>query len=119
MSSRRLRSLGIVAMAVAMFFALTVPSLGDTYLVKATNNDTFMPKTRHLVKGDKVKWKNVSNDDHNVTGYRGWDYRHGLAEGTAFTKQFNNRGTFKYRCTFHSDLNNGVCEGMCGKVLVH
>ena len=119
MSSRRLRALGIVAMAVAMFLALTVPSLGDTYVTKATDNETFKPKTQHIVKGDKVKWKNVSNRDHNVRGYGGWDYRHGLREGTAFTKQFNKRGTFKYRCSLHSDLSGGVCSGMCGKVLVH
>lgn len=119
MSSRRLRGLGIVALAVAMFFALTVPSLGDTYVQKATNNDTWDPKTRHLVKGDKVRFKNVSNDDHNVRGYGGWDFRHTLPEGTAFRKQFNNLGTFKFRCNIHSELNGGVCEGMCGKVLVH
>ncbi len=118
MSSRRLRALGIVAMAAAMFLALTVPSLGDTYLIRA-RSDSWRPSERHIFKGDKVRWKNVSNRDHNVRGYRGWDFRHGLKEGTAFTKQFNNAGTFYFRCSIHSDLDNGVCSGMCGFVRVH
>ena len=27
-------------------------------------------------------------------------------------------GTFLFRCTIHSTIVNGVCQGMCGKIIV-
>ncbi len=118
MSSRWIRGLGIGLLAIVMLLALAVPTLGDTYVTRA-RADSWDPRTQHLARGDRVKFRNVSSRDHNVTGYDGWDYRHALPEGESFRKRFRRRGTFKFLCTIHGDLNGGVCEGMCGKVLVH
>ena len=105
------------------------PASAETYRVRAAVNDNppplykWAPKESHIVKGDKIKWKNPATSavNHNVKSYgNNWDYgKKTLSPGEAVTRQFNKTGTFKFRCTLHSDLNSGKCSGMCGKVLVH
>jgi len=34
------------------------------------------------------------------------------------TRTFNKRGTFRYYCTIHGSVSNGVCDGMCGAIRV-
>ena len=87
--------------------------------VRATNSETWSPKTKSVSRGTKVVWKNPSNDDHNLVSYRGgWSKSASLPEGGKTSFKFNNSGTYKYRCTIHSDLDGSQCSGMCGKVKV-
>jgi len=77
----------------------------------------WSPTTVRITAGGRVKWKAVSGT-HTVTAYGHWTFNHSLAQGTSVTHRFTGTGTFKFRCTIHSSLVNGVCSGMCGKVVV-
>ena len=95
------------------------PTFAASTTVKATGNDTWSPSSKTVSKGTKVVWKNPSDDDHNVVSYKGaWSKSSSLAEGGSTSFAFRKGGTFKYRCTLHSSLNDGKCQGMCGKVVV-
>lgn len=95
-----------------------VPSMAAGKTVRATENDTFSPASTSVAKGTKVTWRNPSGDDHNVTAYGNWSYAASLDEGQSAARKFTKAGTYKYRCTLHSSLTNGKCEGMCGKIVV-
>jgi plastocyanin len=69
-----------------------------------------------------VVWRNPTNKTHTVTAYgRGWSKNVTLSPGERTRHTFRGTGTFKYRCTVegHSDLSDGKCVGMCGKVRAH
>jgi plastocyanin len=109
--------LGACAVAVAMSVS-AVPSLAAGKTIRATEDRTFSPAATTVAKGTKVTWRNASDDDHNVTGYGKWTSSLVLAEGGSAAKTFTKAGTYKYRCTLHSTLSDGKCNGMCGKVVV-
>lgn len=80
--------------------------------------DFFSPATKSVAKGTKVIWRSVC-DDHTVTSYGGnWAKNTVLDQGQSTSKTFAAKGTFRYRCRFHSDLEGSTCSGMCGKVVV-
>ena len=69
-------------------------------------------------KGAKIIWKSTCNS-HTVTSYSSnWSKDTTLAQGQTTSRTFNSRGTFKFRCRFHSSVSNGVCSGMCGRIKV-
>ena len=115
MKFRSLLFLALVAFAALMPLA---PSGAGTVRVKATDNRTFSPATKSVARGTKVVWKNPSGDNHNVSAYSSnWSYSTDISDGPA-SRVFRARGTYKYRCTLHSRLENGRCEGMCGTIKV-
>jgi plastocyanin len=78
----------------------------------------WSPTTVRISTGDTIKWKAVSGT-HTITAYGGnWHFNHDLAQGQVEDRHFTQAGTFKFRCMIHSTLTNGVCSGMCGKVVV-
>ena len=89
----------------------------ETKIVKAISTH-WSPTTVRISAGDKIRWKAVSNS-HTVTAYGGgWRFDLSLASGDVLSHRFAHAGTFKFRCRIHSSLVNGVCSGMCGKVVV-
>ncbi len=81
----------------------------------------YEPRVRRIVRNDRIRFKNPDSQpsSHTVTAYgRNWNYDKTLSAGDAVRKRFRRRGVFKFRCRFHSDLEKGVCDGMCGKVRV-
>jgi hypothetical protein len=48
-----------------------------------------------------------------------WIFNRILPNGSSVTRRFLRRGTFLFRCTIHSRIVNGVCQGMCGRIVVH
>lgn len=106
-------SIGVAAAASGTGHALT----RDTKTVKAISTH-WSPTTVRISAGDRIRWKAVSNS-HTVTAYGGgWHFDGSLASGQVLRHRFAHAGTFKFRCQFHSSLVNGVCSGMCGKVVV-
>ena len=123
MSSKRTgrgrRFVAAFALAGALA-AVPVASQGATFTVKATGDRTWRPASMSVAKGSKVVWKNPSDSSHNVVAYKGsWNKSSSLAPGARTSFTFKKAGTYKYRCTLHSDIDDGVCEGMCGKVRVN
>ncbi len=79
---------------------------------------SWSPTTVRISAGDTIKWKAVSGT-HTVTSYRtNWHFNLSLAQGATVSHRFSHAGTFRFRCMIHSTLTNGVCSGMCGKVVV-
>lgn len=106
-------SIGVAAAASGTGHALT----RDTKTVKAIST-RWSPTTVRISAGDRIRWKAVSNS-HTVTAYGGgWHFDGSLASGQVLRHRFAHAGTFRFRCQFHSSLVNGVCSGMCGKVVV-
>jgi plastocyanin len=109
----------VVAMAGALLFGAAAQA--DTFRVKTTNDNDWNPSFRHINPGDRIVWKNPARFDkvHNVKS-RGnnWNFFETLSPGESTDKRFNNTGTYKYRCTLHSRVNNGRCRGMCGRIHV-
>ena len=107
-----------VAMAGASLLVFAGPSMGASATVKAADR-TFSPGSKSVSKGTKVVWKNADDERHNVTAYKGsWSKNSDLPEGGKTSFTFRKKGTYKYRCTLHSKLDDGECEGMCGSVSV-
>ena len=119
-----------VPMIVTTIAALSLTALpgtapGATFGVSATGdaptNYRWDPDFRHIVKGNRVRWKNPTEATHRVVAYSGpWEKNSSIAPGETTSKLFRRRGKYLYRCTVpgHSTLSNGECTGMCGQVHV-
>jgi plastocyanin len=79
---------------------------------------SWSPAKVTIAKGGVVKWRSV-HLDHNVYSYgSNWSFAKQLDEGSSTKRRFTRRGTYRFRCTLHSTLSNGTCNGMCGSVRV-
>ena len=115
----RRRRVAVIAVALGAVAAMPATSQGGTFTVKATGSKTWNPASLSVSKGSRVVWKNPDDADHTVTAYgRGWSKNVRLDQGESTSFRFRRSRTYKYRCTLHSKLENGRCDGMCGKVRV-
>lgn len=110
----------IPVIALVTVFAMA-PAGNSAVVVKGVSTSSgfrWHPKVTDIASGTKVTWKAVTGT-HTVTAYRGsWSKNTQIAQGQSTSFTFNSSGVYKFRCTFHSTLSNGVCTGMCGKVVV-
>jgi plastocyanin len=117
--ARKVVLLTAAVATAALVGGASAPALGGSATIKATNNKSWSPKTKSVARGTKVVWKNPSGDGHNLVSYGGgWSKSASLPEGGKTSYTFTGGGTYKFRCTIHSDLNGSNCDGMCGKVKV-
>lgn len=122
MSSKWTRRLAVTVAAACAVVGFAAPSLGDTTRIKAVKKDGKYVWNKDFVsinKGDKVVWKNPTNVNHTVTFYEGATKNTTIGEGERTSKKFKTTGAKYYRCTLHSQLNDGECTGMCGHVHVN
>lgn len=119
------RQLVVIALCVAAVAAFQAPAGGDTTRVKAAGspgNFHWQPDFKHIVKGDKVVWKNPTSSPHTVAAYpENWKKNTTIdANGGRTAKTFKRRGSYLYRCTQtgHSSVSGGECTGMCGEIHV-
>jgi plastocyanin len=71
---------------------------------------SYSPKVSEIEIGDKVLWRNRSDEKHTVTSDSGdFDYTFG-AKGAQEERRFQTAGTYTYHCEFH--------DGMTGTVVV-
>jgi plastocyanin len=117
------RKKSIVVLTLAAGLTLGTPGAADavTVGVRGIFNGTryvWSPKVRSIVPGTTIRWRAVDGS-HNVKS-RGanWSYFRSLPIGTSVARTFNRRGTFRYFCTIHGSVTNGVCSGMCGRIVV-
>lgn len=117
---RRAVRAGLSALVLAAVLTGGGVAHADTARVRGLFDGGYVwrPKTRSIVDGDRIRWKAVEGN-HNVQS-RGsnWSYFRNLPQGTSVTRTFNRRGTFRYYCTIHGNVQNGVCSGMCGRIVV-
>jgi plastocyanin len=110
----------IPAIALVTMFAMA-PAANSAVVVKGVSTSSgfrWKPKITDVAKGTKVVWKAVSGS-HTVTAYsKNWSKNTSISQGQSTSFTFNSAGTYKFRCTIHSTLSNGVCSGMCGKIVV-
>lgn len=92
----------------------TIRALGSTY-----SSPHWAPTRVSIEEGWRVKWV-ARQLNHTVVAYGGnWHFRHALPQGASVTRRFADSGTYLFRCSIHSSVVNGVCDGMCGKIVVH
>jgi len=108
---------GLAAGAVAALLLGQAFPASASVLIRAKCN-FFSPKAVSVAKGTKVVWKSACAS-HTVTAYsHNWSKSVTLAQGQTTSRTFKTKGVYRFRCTFHSKLTNGVCSGMCGRVTV-
>jgi plastocyanin len=113
------RRIFVAGLASVLLVSMTGTSFAKTYRVKARGNDTWKKVHTYIGKGDRVVWKNPDSEVHDVTRYAGrWKVSKRLEPGDSFRKRFKKKGTYSYRCTLHSGIVGGKCQGMCGFVHV-
>lgn len=121
MAARRRR--GIVVLAICLATISGTRGIADavTVGVRGVFNGTryvWSPKVRDVARTTTVRWRAV-DASHNVKS-RGanWSYFKSIPSGTSVKRTFNRRGTFRFYCTIHGNVVNGVCSGMCGSIVV-
>ena len=103
----------MAAIAVAAGAAIPSAALGGAS-ASSTRTVTlrefrFHPAALTINRGDRVMWVWRDEVEHNVTFH---SFHSRTQEHGTYTVRFNQRGTFKYRCTIHGE------EGMRGKIVV-
>ena len=71
----------------------------------------FNPSTITVTAGTTIKWINKDPVSHTVTSDDGLFDSGTIASGGTYTHQFDNAGTYPYKCTIH--------QGMTGTVVVN
>jgi len=118
---RRLALLVSVGMLLVVTLA---PPVSSAVVVKGVacsscpRNYKWMPKITTVAKGTKVTWKAVSGFHDVKSTSSNWSKDTTISQGQTTSFTFNSAGTYRFRCTFHSTVSNGTCNGMCGKVVV-
>jgi plastocyanin len=121
MAARRHKGIVVLAISLATISVTAGSADAVTVGVRGIFNGTryvWSPKMRDVARTTTVRWRAVDGS-HNVKS-RGanWSYFRSIPAGTSVSRTFNSRGTFRYYCTIHGDVVNGVCTGMCGSIVV-
>jgi plastocyanin len=118
MAKRRFRRTVQALVAGCLLLGTAGTVVADTAKVRARGNDTWKKVHTYIEKGDRVKWTNPDSEQHDVTFYRGSTFSTQLPPGDTARKKFRKKGTALYRCTIHSGIVDGSCQGMCAFVHV-
>lgn len=119
----RTRGLPSVILVAVLVLALSIAMTGIVLAARVrvrASGEAWRPAHLFIDQGDTVVWKNPGGRRHNVVAYGGgWRFRETLDPGDSARRVFDQARTepFRYRCTIHSALVQGRCEGMCG--LIH
>jgi plastocyanin len=121
MAKRRTKGVAALALAAGLILGTSGAADAVTVGVRGVFNGTryvWSPRTKTIARGTTVRWRAV-NGSHTVKS-RGanWTYFRSLSFGTSRARTFSRRGTFRYYCTIHGSVSNGVCTGMCGSIVV-
>jgi plastocyanin len=121
MPNRKRKVIAVIAVAVGLTLGTSGIAEAVTVGVRGVFNGThfvWSPKVRTITRGTTVRWRAV--DGNHTVKSRGanWSYVRNLPLGSSVARTFNRRGTFRYYCTLHGSLSNGVCTGMCGRIVV-
>ncbi len=121
MAARRHK--GIVVLAISLATISGTAGIADAVTVgvrgifKGTQY-VWSPKVRDVARTTTVRWRAVDGSPNVKSRGANWSYFRSIPNGTSVSRTFNSRGTFRYFCTIHGDVANGVCTGMCGSIVV-
>jgi plastocyanin len=121
MVARRSRGLTALVLAVAMTAGTAGTADAVTVGVRGIFNGSrfvWSPAVRTINPGVIVRWRSVDGGHTVKSRGTNWSYFRNVPVGTSVTRTFNRRGTFRYFCTIHGSVVNGVCSGMCGRIVV-
>jgi plastocyanin len=115
----------VIAVALLLGALVVQPATSAVVIRSATCSTCIKgykwnPASTSVVHGTKVTWKAVSGS-HTVTSIsKNWSKSVKLNSGQTTSFTFQTAGTYRFRCTFHSNYNATTkkCTGMCGKVVV-
>jgi LPXTG-motif cell wall-anchored protein len=119
--SRRLRSVGIVAVMALVAVFMLVPLAGAAPRAAETKNVSakdfeFAPKTITINVGDTIVWTNDGPAPHTVSADEADSFESGnMDKGATFSEIFDEAGTFAYYCKYHGAKGG---TGMAGSVVV-
>jgi len=122
MSIRRIGSWAVLA-AVCLAVVVVMSSFATAggYRVRGVldNGGRWRPRSLSVPVGSRVVWRSVEGT-HNVRATsNNWNKSSDkLPPGSRTSFTFRRRGTYRYRCTFHSFFVDGQCSGMGGRVVV-
>ncbi len=121
--TRRKRRMAAIAVILAVLMPLSTEALAARVRVRATDRDTWRPRHLYITIGDRVVWTNPDSRVHNVVAYGGgWRFDRRLEPGDRAARVFDEilpgGDPYTYRCTLHSAIADGRCEGMCGSIHV-
>ena len=121
MANRRSRSIAVLSVAVGLTLGTSGMADAVTVGVRGVFNGTryvWSPKVKSITRGTTVRWRAVAGSHTVKSRGTNWTYFRNLGTGTSVARTFNRRGTFRYYCTIHGSISNGVCTGMCGRIVV-
>jgi plastocyanin len=100
-----MRKLFVVLVIAVLSAVLATQALARTRSVKV-GDDYFLhrgdPPTITIKKGQRVRWRWVGHQSHNVTVVRGPKKFHSdLMRSGTFSHKFKKAGTYKIVCTIH------------------
>jgi plastocyanin len=78
----------------------------------------WSPAVKSINRGVIVRWRSVEGSHTVKSRGTNWSYFRNVPVGTSVARTFTRRGTFRYYCTIHGSVVNGVCSGMCGRIVV-
>ena len=114
-------SLLVMGLSLALLVAVGGTALGAIRVVKTVDGNQWQPKTKSIARNDSIKWKNADNVTHNVKAIdlkKDWNFFETLSPGETVKRKFGKTGNYQYRCTLHSSVSGGQCNGMCGVIRV-
>ena len=121
MADRRRNGIVVLALAVALTLGTSGMADAVTVGVRGVFNGTryvWSPKVKSITRATTVRWRAVDGSHTIKSRGANWTYFRNLPLGSSVARTFNRRGTFRYYCTIHGRVSNGVCTGMCGRIVV-
>jgi plastocyanin len=108
---QRLAAVLLLAGALTAAFAVggNPPSPANAQTSTINIDDfVFIPATLTVAPGTTVEWFNVGNAPHTTTSDTGLWNSQTPARSGRFTHQFNQPGTYTYKCTIHPQMTGTI-----------
>ena len=117
----RRKAVAVLAVSVGLLLGTSGMADAVTVGVRGVFNGTryvWSPKVKSITRTTTVRWRAVDGSHTVKSRGANWTYFRNLPLGSSVARTFNRRGTFRYYCTIHGHVANGVCTGMCGSIVV-
>ncbi|HSJ53305.1 MAG TPA: cupredoxin domain-containing protein, partial [Anaerolineae bacterium] len=88
--------------------ATTLGVAAATEATVTVADGSFQPHTLVVATGATITWQNDDEATHVLTSDEGWFESDELAAGERFVRQFDEPGTFRYRCSTHPNMEGVV-----------